>query len=222
MIGLVHKSMSKGEIILVIDGSETAGCCIPLMLSFVWGNYAIPLAQVTREGKRGHFPEQLHLDSLKQVYHFFGSAQRIVLPGGGEFDRVKLRAWCNGNAWEFVLRTSKNHLVYFGDEVATLCELSTTISPRFAFLEDATEDGHAITWQGKGHSWPIYLRINMNLGAMACQYYRKRFKIDNSFKFLKSAGFNFHKSRVKGAERAGWKPPLSCCPCFCFDHLVHS
>lgn len=203
LIGLIQKAMSKGEIILVIDGSETAGNCVTLMLSFIWGNYAIPLAWVTREGKKGHFPEHMHLDLLKQVHHFFGLAQRVVLLGDGEFDGAQVRAWCNSNAWEFVLRTSKNRLVDFGVEVAPVCELSPAIGQQFAFLEDATEGDHAITWQGKGHSDPIYLLTNMDLGAMACRYYRKRFKIENLFKSLKSAGFNLHKSKVQGAARVG-------------------
>jgi len=73
--------MSKGEIILVIDGSETAGNCVTLMLSFIWGNYAIPLAWLTREDNKGDFPEQMHLELLKQVYSLFASAQRVVLLG---------------------------------------------------------------------------------------------------------------------------------------------
>lgn len=203
IIGLVQKAMSKGEIILVIDGSETAGNCVTLMLSFIWGNYAIPLAWLTREGNKGHFPEQMHLELLRQVHPLFASAQRVVLLGDGEFDGSKLRAWCNSNAWEFVLRTSKDHLVDYGDEIAPLSKLSPARGHQFAFLEDATKGDHAIIWQGKGHSDPIYLLTNMDLGAMACRYYRKRFKIENLFKSLKSAGFNLHKSKVEGAARVG-------------------
>jgi Transposase DDE domain len=203
IIGLVQKAMSKGEIILVIDGSEVAGNCVTLMLSFIWGNYAIPLAWITREGKKGHFPEQMHLDLLKQVHPLFASAQRVILLGDGEFDGSKLRAWCNSNAWEFVLRTSKDHLVDYGDEIAPLSKLSPAEGHQFAFLEDATKGDHAIIWQGRGHSEPIFLLTNMDLGAMACRYYRKRFKIENLFKSMKSAGFNLHKSKVEGAQRVG-------------------
>jgi hypothetical protein len=46
---------------------------------------------------------------------------------------------------------------------------------------------------------PIFLMTNMNLGEMACRYYRKRFKIENLFKSMKSAVFNLYKSKVEGA-----------------------
>jgi len=46
----------KGELILVIDGSQTAGDCVTLMLSVLWQGYAIPLAWLVRVGKKGHFP----------------------------------------------------------------------------------------------------------------------------------------------------------------------
>jgi len=70
-------------------------------------------------------------------------------------------------------------------------------------LENATKGDHAIIWQGKGQSDSIYLLTNMDIGAMACRYYPKRFKIENLFKSLKSAGFNLHKSKVEGAARVG-------------------
>lgn len=199
--GLLHKVSSKGEVILVIDGSETAGNCVTLMLSFIWGNYAIPLVWITREGKKGHFPEQVHLDLIQQVHALFGQDQRVVLLGDGEFDGSKLRAWCNKQHWEFVLRTSKDHQVDCGGEIAPLGSLYPAQGQEIVFLPDATKGDHAIIWQGKGHLTPIPLLTNMDLGKMACRYYRKRFKIENLFKSMKSGGFNLHQVKVSGAKR---------------------
>lgn len=38
---------------------------------------------------------------------------------------------------------------------------------------------------------------NLELGYEACQYYKRRFKIETLFKHLKSAGFYIHKTRLK-------------------------
>lgn len=201
IVGVLNKAMSQGEIILLIDGSETAGNCVTLMISFIWGDYAIPLAWITREGKKGHFPEQIHLDLVQQIQGLFAPNQRVILLGDGEFDGSKLRAWCNKHHWEFVLRTSKDHQVDCGGEIAPLARLYPHKGHQIVFLEDASQGDHAIIWRGKGHADPIPLLTNMELGAMACRYYRKRFKIENLFKSLKSAGFNLHKSKVEGAKR---------------------
>ena len=41
----------------------------------------------------------------------------------------------------------------------------------------------------------------MDVGQMACEYYRRRFKIETLFKQLKSAGFHLRKCMVQGAQR---------------------
>jgi hypothetical protein len=85
-------------------------------------------------------------------------------------------------------------------------------------LEDASQGDHAILWRGKSLADPIPLLTNMDLGTMACRYYRKRFKIENLFKSMKSAGFNLHKSKSEGAKRL--ENLFYCrCPSFCTDHL---
>jgi hypothetical protein len=69
------------------------------------------------------------------------------------------------------------------------------------FIEDAVQGDNAILWYGKGYEKPISLLTNMDLGEMACRYYKRRFKIEFLFKQLKSAGYNVHKSKMKGAEK---------------------
>ena len=42
---------------------------------------------------------------------------------------------------------------------------------------------------------------NLDLGQLACQYDKRRFKIETLFKHLKSAGFYLHKTRLKCPEK---------------------
>jgi hypothetical protein len=64
-------------------------------------------------------------------------------------------------------------------------------------LESACDGDNAVFWLGNGFKTPILLLSNMDLGEMACEYYRKRFKIETLFKQFKSAGFNLHKSQIE-------------------------
>lgn len=68
-------------------------------------------------------------------------------------------------------------------------------------MQDACQGDNALLWLGKEFEDPIPLLTNMDLGEMACEYYRKRFLIETLFKQMKSGGFNLHKSMVQGAVR---------------------
>lgn len=198
---LLSKLAQQGEIILIIDGSETAADCTSLMLSVIWKGYAVPVAWLTRLGKKGHFSEELHLELLAVVQKVLPSKGRVVLLGDGEFDGSRLRQACKDHNWEFVLRTSLDRQVDCGGEIANLGDLHPADLSEVVFVQDACGGDNAVLWLGKGYSKPVPLLTNMELGEMACQYYRKRFKIETLFKQMKSAGFNLQKSKVSGKTR---------------------
>ena len=102
---IAKKIALKGELVLVIDGSETAGDCETLMLSVIWRKYAIPLAWLTKKEEKSHFPEDWHVELTTLTATIIPSDCRVVLLGDGEFDGQKLRAKCKYLKWEFVLRT---------------------------------------------------------------------------------------------------------------------
>jgi len=186
---------AKGEIVFVIDGSQTGSANTTLMLSVLNRGFAIPVAWVVKKGEKGHFPEGMHIDLLKMVAQICPTGCRIVLLGDGEFDGQGLRQWLVDNHWLFVVRTSSDRLIDFDGEVARFDSIQTTHS--ICFIPDALPLANAVYWRGKGHSKPLFLLTNLELGYEACQYYKCRFKIETLFKHLKSAGFYIHKTRLK-------------------------
>jgi hypothetical protein len=201
---LLHHLAKSGELILVIDGSETGQGCCTLMLSVLWRGYAIPIVWFTRQGPKGHFSDQAHTDLVRQFSQIFCPAQacRIVLLGDGEFDGIQLRDYCQEQGWEYVLRTSLDRPVDFGGESGRIDALLPLLLKRkLVFIEHACGRSHAILWKGKGFNDPIPLLTNMDVGEMACQYYKRRFRIETLFKHLKSAGFQLQKSMLANIER---------------------
>jgi len=186
---------SKGEIVFVMDGSQTGSANTTLMLSVLCRGFAIPVAWVVKKGEKGHFPEEMHTDLLKMVVQICPAGCPIVLLGDGEFDGQGLRQWCVDNHWSFVVRTSSDRLIDFDGEVARFDSIQTTRS--ICFIPDALPMANAVYWRGEGHSKPLFLLTNLELGYEACQYYKRRFKIETLFKHLKSAGFYIHKTRLK-------------------------
>lgn len=57
------------------------------------------------------------------------------------------------------------------------------------FVENGCNVSYVIFWRGKGFKDFIFLLINMEVGEMACKYYKKWFKIEILFKQLKFVGF---------------------------------
>ncbi len=196
---LLLQLAKSGELVLVIDGSQTAQGCCTLMLSVIWKKYAIPVVWLTKEAPKGHFSDELHTDLVSQFHQFFHSQQpcRIVLLGDGEFDGSLLRNFCQRQNWEYVLRTSVDRQIDFNGEVGRIDALLPLLqSQESIFIEHACLGSHAVLWKGKNFQDPIAILTNMELGPMACQYYRRRFKIETMFKQFKSAGFQLQKSRL--------------------------
>lgn len=190
---------AKGEIVFVMDGSQTGSANTTLMLSVLCKGFAIPVAWVVKKGEKGHFPEEMHTDVLKMIVPICPIGCRLVLLGDGEFDGQGLRQWCADNHWSFVVRTSSDRLIDFDGEVARFDSMQTTRS--ICFIEGALPLANAVYWRGKGHSKPLFLLTNLELGYEACQYYKRRFRIETLFKHLKSAGFYLHKTRLKCPEK---------------------
>lgn len=200
---LTHLAKS-GELVLVIDGSETGQNCCTLMLSVLWRGYAIPIVWMTRQGPKGHFSDQVHTDLVRRFRQIFclDNDCRVVLLGDGEFDGAQLRSYCQEQGWEYVLRTSLNRQTDFGGESGRIDKLLSLLHDRqMVFLEYGCNTSHAVLWKGKSFEQPIPLLTNMELGEMACEYYKRRFKIETLFKQLKSAGFQLQKSMLSDPER---------------------
>jgi len=62
---LAHLALQT--LVLVIDGSVVGRGCVALMIHVVYKGRALPLTWVVRRGKKGHFPEELHIALIAQV-----------------------------------------------------------------------------------------------------------------------------------------------------------
>lgn len=167
---LTHLAQS-GELVLVIDGSETGQDCCTLMLSVLWRGYSIPVVWMTRQGPKGHFADQVHTDLVGRFSEIFSSQHdcRIVLLGDGEFDGTQLRSYCQEQGWEYVLRTSVDRQVDFGGETGRIDRLFDLLQDQeIIFLEYACKTSHAIVWKGKGFDAPIPLLTNTAQSFGSC------------------------------------------------------
>lgn len=190
---------AKGELVFIIDGSQTGSSNTTLMLSVLCKGIAIPVAWVVKKGEKGHFSEESHKDLLKMIAQACPADCRKVLLGDGEFGGQELRQWCVDNQWLFVVRTSSDRLIDFDGEVARFDSIQTT--QRVCFIQGALPMANAVYWHEKGHPKPLFLLTNLELGYEACHYYKLRFKIETLFKHLKSAGFFLHKTRLKCPQK---------------------
>jgi hypothetical protein len=78
-----------------------------LMVGVVYKKRVLPLAWIVAKRKKGHFPEELHLELIREVEKLVSAAGWVILLDG-EFDGVDLPVLVNGWKWEYVLRTGAN------------------------------------------------------------------------------------------------------------------
>ena len=194
------------SLVLVIDGSEVGRGCITLMVSVVYQKRALPLAWITIQGNKGHFPETMHVQLMSTVHALVPEGSDVIVLGDGEFDGTTLQATLQGFGWAYVCRTAKNILLREADEWFSFADLDVQRGQRFGIPEvDFTAQAYgpvlAIAWWESQYKEPLFLVTNLELVEEACYWYAKRFRIETFFSDQKSRGFNLHKSHLSDPER---------------------
>ncbi len=199
-------SLASHPVDLVMDGSTVGRGCLALLVSVVYQKRCLPLAWLVVKGCKGHFPETSHLALLEQVHAMIPAQAQVTFLGDGEFDGIGLQAALDGYGWRYVCRTAKNIILCrAGHEFAFATiplEPGTRFSlPQVTLRQQDYGPVHAIGWWGEGYAEPIYLLTNVAEVDEACDWYRKRARIETFFSDQKSRGFNLHKSHLSDPQR---------------------
>ncbi len=197
-----------GSIVLAIDGSVAGRGCICLMVSVIYKKRALPIGWLVVKGKKGHFPEEIHIVLIKRAAAMIPKGTDAVFVGDGEFDGTSLLVTVSRFGWKYVCRTGINITYYTDGEKCKIGDLSDGMDPgecrevpEALFTGDKYGPIMIICQQGSGHKEPIYLVTCMNSASEASFYYKKRFRIETFFSDQKSRGFNLHKSHISDPER---------------------
>lgn len=199
--------LSAFTLVLIIDGSEVGRNCVTLMLSVRYRGRALPIGWLVISGKKGHFPEERHIQLVTAVQELVPDDADVIFLGDGEFDGRQLQEKLEEFGWKYVCRTAKNAILFDGHEFSfqeLLVEPGDCLS-----VEDVLFTRHrygpllAVIWWRKGYQEPLYLISNLDLKEEACSWYRNRFKIETFFSDQKSRGFNLHKSHLSNPSRLG-------------------
>lgn len=199
-------SLLDGPLVLVIDGSEVGRGCLALLVSVVFKGRALPLGWIVVQGKKGHFPEEAHVNLVEQVAELVPKEAEVIFLGDGEFDGIILQETVANKNWKYVCRTAKNTVLTAAEEEFSFQDLGiepgNIISiPEVAFTREQYGSVQVIAWWAKGNKKPIFLVTNMELAEEACFWYKKRFRIETFFSDQKSRGFHLHKSHLDQPER---------------------
>ena len=203
---LAHLALQP--LVLVIDGSVVGRGCIALMIHVVYKGRALPLAWLVRQGKKGHFSEDLHIALVEQVQELIPPGTPVMLLGDGEFDGTGLQQTLEEADWSYVCRTGCNLTASWDGETFRLDTLRACIKPgtlvdlpEVFFTAEAYGPVRLLCCWAKGYKEPLYLVTNMASAEEACRLYAKRFRIETFFSDQKSRGFHLHKSHLSDPKR---------------------
>jgi hypothetical protein len=195
-------------LVLVLDGSVVGRGCIALMLHVVSQGRALPLAWIVRRGKKGHFPEALHLEVIEQVQALIPADVPVVLLGDGEFDGIDLQRTLDAMGWSYGCRTGIHMTATWQGQPFRLDTVGTCLRPGrlvalspVLFTEAAYGPIMLICCWATGYKEPLYLVTNMTSADEACRWYAKRFRIETFFSDQKSRGFHVDKSHLSDPQR---------------------
>lgn len=211
LASILSKIDPKEGLTLTIDGSQMGPNHVALMVSVSYLKRSIPIFWLVKEGKKGHFPTEMHLsvvkkvaDILKPIVSTMGQDIPITLLGDGEFDSVELQQLCRRDlCWHYVFRTACDTALYengdfFKPKTLTLAKNETFMFiPSVDFSNKKYPDVHFLYWHDrKIYDDPLYLVSSYDDPFEIIYFYKKRFSIETLFKDLKSRGFNLHKNRL--------------------------
>jgi hypothetical protein len=115
------RQLALQTLVLVMDGSVVGRGCVALMLHVVYKGRALPLAWQGRQGKKGHFPEALHIVLVTQVHKLIPLGASVVLLDDGEFDGTTLQHTLQDAHWSYVVRTG-SHITVLWEGDRFRCE----------------------------------------------------------------------------------------------------
>jgi hypothetical protein len=186
--------------------SEVGRGCMALMVSLIYRKRALPLAWIVVKGHKGHFPEDAHVELVRQVHALIPEGSLVVFLGDGEFDGTELQATLDGFGWQYVSRTAKNAQLHAEDEWFTFEDLGIERGacigvPDVLFTRKAYGPVLALAVWDEQYKEPIYLVTNMELVDEACYWYGKRYCIETFFSDQKTRGFHLNKSHIDDPVR---------------------
>lgn len=213
---MILQQLAQHTLYIAIDGSTVARGCMTIMVGVVYRQRLLPLAWVTYKGNKGHTTAERHIELLKLLQPLIPTGSDVVLLGDAEYDTVDMLEWIkNETDWNFVVRSAPQLLITQGETKQKLRDLrgeQGTISSLDKAYFTAKEFGPitAIAWWGKAYKKPIYLITNHADPEEACNFYKKRFKIETMFSDKKSRGFYIHKSHLSNPQRVARLILASC------------
>jgi hypothetical protein len=220
---LAHLALQT--LVLVIDGSAVGRGCVALMIHVVYKGRALPLAWVVRPGKKGHFPEALHIALMEQVQELIPPGAHVVVLGDGEFDGTDFQYTLQEAGWSYVVRTGSNMTVAWDGDTFRCETVGACIKPGtlvalrdVLFTEAAYGPIMLLCCWAQGYKDPLYLVTNIAAADEACRWYAKRFRIETFFSDQKSRGFHVHQSHLSEATRLS---RLLMAACFAYIWIVY-
>jgi hypothetical protein len=198
---------SKQELVLAIDGTDLGKSCGALLVSLVLGKRSLPLIWLVKEGNKGHFSSQEHVEVLQQVASLLPPSISVTVLGDGEFDSIDLQEFIESTEWKYALRTAKN--TYIEDSKGDSYKIGELVpfdGMDFIWLENCSftkkkwGSVFCLVWHSPEYKDPIYLVSNIEWAKDIMDYYKKRWSIETLFADIKSRGFNIHKTRIKDPE----------------------
>lgn len=194
-------------LVFAIDGSKIGRRCSVLMASVIYKKRALPVAWIVVESvEGGPFPQETHIQLLRQIHPLLPEGADVVIVGDGEFDGIHWLGAIEGYGWQYVCRTAKHIWLTVEDDVLRFDEIGVQPGEQLGLPDAAfTAEGYgpllAIAWWELGYQDPIYLVTNLELVQEACHWYARRYHIETLFSDQKSRGFNLHKSHLSEPRR---------------------
>ncbi|AOW99557.1 transposase [Moorena producens PAL-8-15-08-1] len=205
---IMETYLETDQLVYVVIDRTNWGKINLLVTSLIWDKRAFPIyfTLLPKLGSSNIKEQTCHISKIMPIFKDY----KICLLGDREFCSVRLAKWLSQQSLSFCLRLKKNEFIEVKKQIWIELDSLGLVPGTSLFFEGVkvTKTKESISfniagkWKRKISGFapkePWFILTNLKSLDLAIAAYKKRFNIEQMFRYLKKGGYNLEDTNVSG------------------------
>jgi hypothetical protein len=221
---LLRHAAEVGRLVLIMDSTKVGFSAQLVMISIAYQGRALPLIWTWLPYAKGHSLTQTQVELLSALRSYMPSHASVVLLGDTEFGRCWLLEELKYWGWDYVLRQSRNNLVWRKQDAGFLSLDNIELRgqgvqwfPNTLLTEENALPTHLLGYWADDQDTPWWLATNFTTPEEVMRLYPFRMGTEEMFGDLKGNGFDLEATHLRHTDRLN---RLTLAVCLLYVRLV--
>lgn len=205
---LLKQGAAAGRVVLIMDSTKVGFSAQLVMVSIAYQGRALPLIWTWLPYAKGHSLTATQVELLSDLRAWLPEQSRVVLLGDTEFGRCWLLEELKYWGWDYVLRQSRNNLVWRKQDSGFLSLDDIELRgqgiqwfPHTLLTEENALPTHLLGYWADGQELPWWLATNLATPEQVMALYPLRMGTEEMFGDLKGNGFDLEATHLRDTNK---------------------